>query len=656
MVLRGVVPSTSSRHELKRKAKDTVRAFAAQSAKFERRLQVVIADMIRSTWVDESGAKGMLTGPSYTDYQYAMSVVAGFGGTEACEAIYQEIKSMDQSVVDRSACLGYRLQALKVWMTERTEFSNFTLTRPGVPRPQEPQTTQSQPKRQQPPPVVHSPRWRADREDRDPASFAITVLRDVLKDIGDKRFGITDHRVYAELVVTLRQILRFLPESDTSSSSSSSVHVTLRKILQQALEKGFGIDFRFLRQDPTFADVHIPSSVLDSVMYLMGSKGEVWRMLAMFESLTGEAPAGSSTSAKTGAGMMDDEDVGETLSSALAAEAASRSNLDWLGRVRESADLNESGPSRAVERDLPRKSHSSLTTERAHIVAHMITQAATEPSLYAKRSFDDYLPSASSFSSPVDSTIANALSLGQSSSTGLEDDVESSRISTRLSPIRTGTITAMLDLVRKQGDIDLAVHLLRTTLREAASTRQAWLARVLAHDPDGDHNLSSTKWMTSRGLLVSRQWFESVHNLARTRPGAIWAADILRSLMDSETRAIRDEYRLLTGLEIDEPIDEILPTAPILRLATPPNRNPNAKVFDQVRHITQLKQTHGELVKLMATSEHQVERKRQLRALSNARRKERDTIAAQAEAERLELKKAGRRQKQEIREATLVMA
>ena len=128
-------------------------------------------------------------------------------------------------------------------------------------------------------------------------------------------------------------------------------------------------------------------------------------------------------------------------------------------------------------------------------------------------------------------------------------------------------------------------------------------------------------------------------------------------MIESESRAIRDEYRLLTSLDISEStIDEIPASAPILGLVTPQSPNPDVKVFNPTRHLSQLKQTHEELVGLLTVSVHQVERKRQLRALSNARRKERATIAAQAEAERLEQKKAGRRQRQEVQEATLVMA
>lgn len=126
--------------------------------------------------------------------------------------------------------------------------------------------------------------------------------------------------------------------------------------------------------------------------------------------------------------------------------------------------------------------------------------------------------------------------------------------------------------------------------------------------------------------------------------------------MESETQAIKDEYRLLTGLEIEDAIDELPPTAPIMGLVTPASANQNVKLFDPTKHLTQLRQTHEELNSLLTTSVRQVERKRQLRALSNVRRKERAAVAAQMEVERLELKKAGRRQKQEVQASTLVLA
>jgi hypothetical protein len=133
-------------------------------------------------------------------------------------------------------------------------------------------------------------------------------------------------KLYPELVVTLRQILRFLPETETGTIS------TLQKILKQALEKGFGIDFRFLRQNPGSTQVVSPK-VLESVVYLMGSQGDVWRMLAMYEALADpQVVQASSTLLDESTG--DVEDMGQTLSEALRAEAASRESFDWLGRAR----------------------------------------------------------------------------------------------------------------------------------------------------------------------------------------------------------------------------------------------------------------------------------------------------------------------------------
>ena len=289
-------------------------------------------------------------------------------------------------------------------------------------------------------------------------------------------------------------------------------------------------------------------------------------------------------------------------------------------------------------------------------IAHLNLRTIDDQMSFTKRTFDDFLPQSSRSISSTETFDAGTTPSDQASSTETNDEDGARPTEARLSPIRTQTITTMLDLIRKQGDIDLAVHLLRTSLREASSSRQAWLSRVLAHDVEGQHTIASTKWMTSRPLLVSGQWFELVHNLARTRSGSIWAADLLRTLMDTESRAIQAEYRLLTDLDIDQPIRDIPPTAMIHKLQSPPSSNPKVRVFNTRRHLVQLKQTHGELISLSAHSVRQVEHKRQLRALSNARRRERAAFVAAAEAERLELKKAGRRQRQEVQEATLVMA
>jgi hypothetical protein len=133
--------------------------------------------------------------------------------------------------------------------------------------------------------------------------------------------------LYKELVVTLHQFLRLLPETEVTVAD------TARKILKQALEKGYGIDFKFLRQDPAFTAAITPD-IVESVIYLMGSQGDIWRMVAMYESLTGAEFDPEVAGVVDGAAFGEGEDVGETLSAALQAEAASRSNLDWLGRER----------------------------------------------------------------------------------------------------------------------------------------------------------------------------------------------------------------------------------------------------------------------------------------------------------------------------------
>lgn len=334
MVLRAVIPSLSGQADFKRRVQDSVRAFAAQASKLERRLQVIVADMLRSTWTNKDD-KQTTAVPSSSDYYYAMSALSHLGATEACEAIHRELKDTDQNSSDRATCLRYRLRALKIWMTERIHFSTFTVKRSSMAHQE---------------PIARSLRWRPDRQDSDPASFALRVIWDVLRELGNGTATNMDGKVYRELVVTLRRILQFLPATEVAVSG------TLRKILQQVLEKGYGVDFRFLRQDPSFPPTPIRATTLDAVMYLMGSQGDVWRMMAMYESLTGKEMASGSRLTET-ANEVDDEDIGETLSSALAAEAASRQSMDWLGRAREA--VIEAGSSTQPLREETRKSGAS---------------------------------------------------------------------------------------------------------------------------------------------------------------------------------------------------------------------------------------------------------------------------------------------------------
>lgn len=370
MVLRAVIPSPAGQAEFKRRAKDPIRAFASQAAKLERRLQIIVADMIRSTWLNKDDRQ-VVPVPSSSDYHYAMSALSHLGATEACEAIYRELKDTEQTASGRAACLHFRLRALKVWMTERIHYSTFTHKRPELA---------------QRAPIARSLRWRSDKQDSDPASYAVRVLWDVLREVGSSATQI-NRAVYSETVVTLRRILQFLPDTEVAVST------TLRKMLQQVLEKGYGIDFRFLRQDPAFTSTPIGPNILDATMYLMGSQGDVWRMAAMYESLSTTALS-ASAALKESVNGVDEDDVGETLSAALAAEEAASRSMDWLGRAREArtdfdtssrALVSESGTEASIAagatmraetgveaststlpiRDLPRKSHPSYRATEA---------------------------------------------------------------------------------------------------------------------------------------------------------------------------------------------------------------------------------------------------------------------------------------------------
>lgn len=230
-------------------------------------------------------------------------------------------------------------------------------------------------------------------------------------------------------------------------------------------------------------------------------------------------------------------------------------------------------------------------------------------------------------------------------------------LSADVSSARTDTISTMLDLVRKHGNVDLAMHLLRTSLREAASSRNDWLSclvRSEAQEFDVHRD-----WTTSRAMLVSGKWFESVHLLARGSSGSSWVLAALRDLMEAEAQSIREEYHILTGMDMDDRTP-VPPTALIHRFSPDADGSEVSKtkrrVFNPDRHLAQLKRTHAEVVKLLSVSVRQVERRRQVTAIKNARRAERAAIAAREEAERVEAKKAGRKKREESVESTLVLA
>lgn len=212
----------------------------------------------------------------------------------------------------------------------------------------------------------------------------------------------------------------------------------------------------------------------------------------------------------------------------------------------------------------------------------------------------------------------------------------------------------MLDQVRKYGTVDLAMHLLRTSLRDAALSRNAWLSALAHHDPQSEN--ASTAWASRRTLLVSGKWFESIHHHARNSSGSSWVINALRHMMESEAQAIQEEYQILTAMEMEDRAP-IPPTSLINRISPElATSKPGERTFSPKRHLEQLRQTHGQVIKLLSVSVHQVEKRRQSTTAKNARRAEKAAEAAREEAARIEAKQAGRRRREEVVESTLVLA
>jgi hypothetical protein len=260
----------------------------------------------------------------------------------------------------------------------------------------------------------------------------------------------------------------------------------------------------------------------------------------------------------------------------------------------------------------------------------------------------------------------------------------------------------MMGSIKRSGNVDLAIHLLRITLRDTALTRQIWMmqlkdgmARLEASDaaasnqtattsgvqveetastaellrttPEAAQEVSEAVQATSqtpptpetarislpeRRLLVSAQWFEAVHLLARSGSDTIWAAQEIRRLMDSELQSLAEEHLTLTGLNIEDSIDDLSPTAPIYSISTGNDKRP----FNPARYLRNLRKTFWELTKISTVSLQQQERRRIETKAKNARRRERQAEAMKIEQEKVEAKQALRRRKDEIPEVTLALA
>lgn len=290
------------------------------------------------------------------------------------------------------------------------------------------------------------------------------------------------------------------------------------------------------------------------------------------------------------------------------------------------------------------------------------------PSGYLSRHFNEYLP--------------------RSSSWAISEEGES--VAPIVSPLgSTSTITTMMESIKKSGNVDLAIHLLRTSLRDAADVRQAWLSELSSSSAQltisgaGTQSVEveevrstsqttedtpevvqattaasptreiSTVELAPRRLLVSAQWFEAVHLLARSGSDTIWAATEIRRLMDAELKSLTEEHLLLSGIPIEEPLDEISRSAPIYSIQT---LGGDKRPFDPTRHLRHLRKTFWELSKMITISVQQQERRRAATRAKNARRAERSAIALKAEQERVDAKQALRKRRDEIQEVPLALA
>jgi len=260
----------------------------------------------------------------------------------------------------------------------------------------------------------------------------------------------------------------------------------------------------------------------------------------------------------------------------------------------------------------------------------------------------------------------------------------------------------MMESIKRSGNVDLAIHLLRITLRDTALVRQIWMAqlkdgmaRLEASDAEASNQTATASaiqaeqsqstaevlqattndvqdkteavqstpetsstpepariLLPERRLLVSAQWFEAVHLLARSGSDTIWAAQEIRRLMDIELQYLSEEHLILTGLNIEDSLDDISPTAPVYSITTGNDNRP----FNPARYLRNLRKTFWELSKMSTVSLQQQERRRIATKAKNARRYERQAEAMKLEQEKVEAKQALRKRRDEVQEVPLALA
>lgn len=247
----------------------------AQAERLERRLQKVILDMRKSapSPMRSDNADGMVL-PHWSDYRYAMKKMSFLGWLSGSEGIYAEVKRFNWPLDIQRKLLYYRLASLTSWLrantVHRITWRDGTTHVPlRVVRANEGEGE------------VSFKRVKGEQgEPRGPEEL-VGILRDSLKDLNADK-SIRHGRTTDQLLEALRRMIAFLP------SDQERLREATQQMLEEVLTRVHGLDLKYLTISPDSAvtrDVGSMVGVTNAVVDLLGSKGDVWRMVAAVDAL-----------------------------------------------------------------------------------------------------------------------------------------------------------------------------------------------------------------------------------------------------------------------------------------------------------------------------------------------------------------------------------
>ncbi|KAK4685143.1 hypothetical protein P7C73_g5013, partial [Tremellales sp. Uapishka_1] len=355
------------------KAEISTRQQLAKSVRsWENRLRTVISDM---------------SAPEEDDYLFAMEILAMDGNIRACESIIKELRELRPNRPLSIKIQDQRMLALMRWFKIR----------------------------------LHRTRVPAHEITRNIRLF-LGVLREVREGPSEYRALTMSYAIRTALYAWRMANLEAKP--------------VLEDLIDDLLRRGYGVDLVNLTVDASLGLPAVNFEVVNSVLDYLGRKGELFKMVAVFELLTNDKTIFGAENAAEENVAEDEEGQGETLAEATARENLNRGSLGIFGN----------GTSTFSDYFSPSSSASS---------------SSAEPIPQETRFFSSFLPS---IPSPL--SLSSALQPSPAERESM------------LCP-KFNTTTFRIMAAHSATNLDLAMHVVNLGLREALTVRSEWLAAYL---------------------------------------------------------------------------------------------------------------------------------------------------------------------------------